>query len=154
MAFQNQAYIQQALGKPGTISRLNPLTTIPMVAEGDDVVAGGFCFAGTDPETQVVGVDADATSVEGFVVFERYQASLNSIASGMGVNEGEEVAVAKKGYCYCVSTTAAVKGQKVWVNPTTGAISTATAQPEDTIDTGWLVETGAVAGQACEIYSI
>ena len=39
---QSQVYINQALGQPGTISRLNPIDKIPVVAEGDAVVAGGF----------------------------------------------------------------------------------------------------------------
>lgn len=95
MALQSQAYIQQALGKAGTISRLNPIVKLPMVAEGDSVKAGGFCFAGTDPEVQVIGLDGNATKVAGFVVFERYQAPLNGV-DGMDINEGEEVAVVEK----------------------------------------------------------
>lgn len=183
MALQSQAYIQQALGKAGTISRLNPIVKLPMVAEGDSVKAGGFCFAGTDPEVQVIGLDGNATKVAGFVVFERYQAPLNGV-DGMDINEGEEVAVVEKGYCYAISTTTATKGQSVIVNPTTGVIKTATltytkaldpqtatvsgssadlsgitvvesSDIEDGfIDTGWVVVTGASADQVCEIARI
>lgn len=148
--FQSNVYTQQALGKAGTVSRLNPLTTLPMVAEGNNVIAGGFCFAGTNPELQVKGIDADAVAVEGFVVFERMQPALNGV-TGTIINEGEEVAVVKKGFVYAVSTTEAVKNQKVLVDPATGTITTATAVSGGLLDTGFVVVTGAVANQVCEI---
>lgn len=151
MSFQSQVYIEQPLGQPGTISRDNPITKLPMIAEGTDVVAGGFAFAGTDAELQIVGLDADATAVEGFVVMERYQAPLGGIGNNLKINEGEEVAVVKKGYCYAISTTAATKGQKVLVAPATGVISTGSSAGEGQIDTGWVVVTGASANGVCEI---
>lgn len=154
MSFQSSVNIEQALGQPGTVSRLNPMTKLPMLAEGDAVKAGGFCFAGTNPELQVVGTDADATAVEGFVVFERYQAGLDGFGASLAINEGEEVAVVKKGFCYAISTTAATKGQKVLVNPSTGAIATGSSAGEGQIDTGWVVTTGASANQVCEISNI
>ena len=74
MAFQNQVYINQALGKPGTIARLNPIDKIPVVAEGANVTAGGFVFEGTDPEVQVIGCSTataskNAADVAGVFVF-------------------------------------------------------------------------------------
>ena len=96
MAFQSQVYVEQALGKAGTISRLNPITKEPMIAEGSAVVAGGFVFAGTNPELQVVGASSatsSAKAVEGLAVMERYQLNRNGFASSMVVNEGEEIAV-------------------------------------------------------------
>ena len=87
MAFQSQVYIEQALGQPGTISRDNPVTKLPMIAEGADVVAGGFAFAGTNAELQIVGKDADATTVEGFVVMERYQAPFTGIGNNLKVTK-------------------------------------------------------------------
>ena len=42
MPFQSTVYSTQAVGKPGTIARQNPLTRIPMIAEGTAVFAGGF----------------------------------------------------------------------------------------------------------------
>ena len=86
MAFQNSIYTTQGLGKPGTIARLNPLEAIPVVAEGDNVFAGGFVFVGTDPETQVIGPSADtaaktADDVAGVAVFEKYQIGLTFDAS-------------------------------------------------------------------------
>ena len=154
MSFQSSVNIEQALGQPGTVSRLNPMTKLPMLAEGNAVKAGGFCYAGTNPELQVKGVNASATAVEGFVVFERYQAALGGFGDNLNINEGEEVAVVKKGFCYAISTTQAVKGQKVLVNPTTGVIATGASAGEGQIDTGWEVVTGAAANQVCEIANI
>ncbi|MBQ6349818.1 MAG: hypothetical protein IJI42_02675 [Methanobrevibacter sp.] len=157
MAFQSQVYIEQALGQPGTISRDNPVTKLPMIAEGADVVAGGFAFAGTNAELQIVGKDADATTVEGFVVMERYQAPFTGIGNNLKVNEGEEVAIVKRGYCYAISSTAAVKGMGVFVDPATGVISTGNAdssEVEGLVDTGWKVVTGASANDVCEIACI
>lgn len=153
MTFQSKVNIDLALGKAGTISRDNPVTKLPMLAEGNQVTAGGFCFAGTDAETHVVGVKEGATEVAGFVVFERYQAPLQGIVDAMDINEGDEVAVVLKGFCFAKSTTAAVKGQKVLVDPATGAITTADAVEDDAaeLDTGWVVITGAAAGDVCEI---
>lgn len=154
MGFQSQVYTQQALGKPGTISRLNPVTKLPMIAEGNAVRAGGFCFAGTNKEVQVKGSDAAATEVAGLVVFDRYQAPIAEL-NGTLVNEGAEVAVVLRGFCYVVSTTEATKGQKVLVDKKTGAISTSSENAAgDNIDTGWVVATGGAANQTCEICRI
>lgn len=154
MAFQSNIYIEQALGKPGTISRLNPLDRVPRVAEAN-VVAGGFLFAGTDPELQVIGASADTASktaadIVGIAVFEKMQWNASG-APTLEINDGEELALVRSGYVYVISTTAATHGQKVLLNPTTGAISTGAAAGEDTIDTGWVVETGGAANQVCEI---
>ena len=138
MSFQSQVYIEQPLGQPGTISRDNPIVKLPMIAEGSDLVAGGFAFAGTDAESQVKGISSGAKAVEGFVVMERYQAPFGGIGNNLKINEGEEVAIVKKGYCYAISTTSATKGMHVLVNPATGAISTANV----TVTAG----TGALSG--------
>ena len=156
MALQSQVYIEQALGKEGTISRLNPIVKEPMVAEGSEVYAGAFVFAGTNPELQVVGASANtasATSVEGFAVMERYQLNRTGTSSLL-VNEGEEIAVVKKGYCYAYATALATRGDKVFVNTTTGAIATGANAGTGEIDTGWVVVTGAAANHVCEIACI
>ena len=171
---QNQVYINQALGQPGTIARLNPCDKIPVVAEGSAVVAGGFVFEGTDPETQVIGCSSataskTAADVAGVAVLEGFQLALGNV-TGMAINEGHELAKVRKGYVYVVSNTAATHGQNVIVNPSTGVIETqnitytqsVSASTVTTtsdikagfIDTGWLVETGGDAGAVCEIYKI
>lgn len=153
MAFQSQVYIQQALGKAGTISRDNPVTKLPMIAEGNEVRAGGFCFAGTNKEVQVKGVDANAKEVAGLVVFERYQAPMTEL-NGTLINEGSEVAVVLRGFAYVISTTEATKGQKVLVDKTNGTITTGDNAEGNNLDTGWVVVSGAVANQVCEIARI
>lgn len=159
--FQNQVYIDQALGKPGTIARLNPIDKIPVVVEGAAVKAGGFVFEGTDPEIQVIGPSADTASktaadVAGVFVFEKYQMLLAAVAdmNSLAVNPGEQGAKVRKGYVYVTPSTASVHGQAVFVNPSTGDIQTAASAPEGLIATGWTVETGNAAGQPCEIYKI
>ena len=160
---QSQVYINQALGQPGTISRLNPIDKIPVVAEGSAVVAGGFigCSASTASKT--------ADDIAGVAVLEGFQLALGNV-TGMTINEGHELAKVRKGYVYVVSNTASTHGQNVIVNPSTGVIETQNITYTTTvsgsslettsdiksgfIDTGWLVETGGAAGQVCEIYKI
>lgn len=164
MPFQSTVYSTQAVGKPGTIARQNPLTRIPMIAEGTAVFAGGFVFEGTNPELQIIGPSADTASkttadIAGVCVFEKCQMALRGGDNGDGlatlnVNPGEECATVKRGYVYVLSATASVHGQSVYVNTTTGEIQTGTSAPENFIDTGWKVQTGNAAGQTCEIYNI
>lgn len=154
MAFQSSANIDLALGKPGTISRDNPIVKLPYVAEGSDVKAGAFVFAGTDAEKQVIGLDANATAVAGLAIMERYQAPMAGMNNSLVINEGEEVAVVKKGFAYIVSTTAANHADKVLVNATTGVITTAANTSAGVIDTGWSVVTSAAANHVCEIACI
>ncbi|MBQ2016955.1 MAG: hypothetical protein II208_00305 [Alphaproteobacteria bacterium] len=154
MAFQSTIYSTQALGKPGTVARLNPLDKVPVVAEAN-VVAGGFLFAGTNPETQVIGPSEatelkTAADIVGVAVFEKMQWNASGQPT-LNINNGEELAKVRSGYVYVLSSTESVHGQKVFVNPGTGAISTAASAPSGTIDTGWVVETGNAAGQVCEI---
>lgn len=154
MAFQSTIYSTQALGKPGTVARLNPLDKVPVVAEAN-VVAGGFLFAGTNPELQVIGPSEatdlkTAADIVGVAVFEKMQWNASGQPT-LNINNGEELAKVRSGYVYVLSSTESVHGQKVFVNPGTGVISTAASAPEGTIDTGWVVETGNAAGQVCEI---
>lgn len=152
MGFQQQAYTEQALMREGIVSRLNPLTTLPMVAEGKDVKVGKFGFTGTISGQQVIGFDEDATSVEGVVVFGGLQLGA-SIGNTLDVNEGQEVAIVTKGFVSVRPTTASVRKQSVFVNPADGEIRTGTkgATITDFFETEWVVETGASANQVCEI---
>ena len=155
MAFQSTIYSSQALGKPGTIARLNPIDKVPRVAESD-VVAGKFVFEGTDPEKQVVGASAstsEATAVAGIAVFEKMQWNATG-APTLNINDGEELALVRSGYVYVKSTTASTYGQVVGMDPATGDIKTANdaaSLASGYIDTGWVVETGNAAGEVCEI---
>lgn len=155
MAFQSTIYSSQALGKPGTIARLENLNKVPRVAE-KDVVAGQFVFDGTNPETQVVGASSDTaalTAVVGIAVFEKMQWNASG-APTLNINDGEELALVRSGYVYVKSTTASTYGQVVGMDPATGDIKTANdaaSLASGYIDTGWVVETGNAAGEVCEI---
>lgn len=150
---QSQAYITPALGKAGTISRLNPVPQhLPFVAEGDGVVAGKFVFAGTNPETQVVGLGAADEVPAGLAIFEKYQPNLGE--NGLTINEGEQLAVLLRGCAYIIATAAATKGMKVGVTPTTGAIEIADTLSTGVVDTGWVVETGGASGAVIEIKNV
>ena len=155
MAFQSTIYSSQALGKPGTIARLENLNKVPRVAE-KNVVAGQFVFDGTNPELQVVGASSDTaalTAVVGIAVFEKMQWNASG-APTLNINDGEELALVRSGYVYVKSTTASTYGQVVGMDPATGDIKTAAsagALAAGYIDTGWVVETGNAAGEVCEI---
>lgn len=150
---QSQAYITPALGKAGTISRLNPVPQhLPFVAEGDGVVAGKFVFASKKNETQVVGLSQVAEVPVGLAIFEKYQPNLGE--NGLAINEGEQLAVLLRGCAYIIATAAATKGMKVGVVPTTGEIRIAAALDGDVIDTGWVVETGGASGAVIEIKNV
>ncbi|MDR0571550.1 MAG: hypothetical protein LBG48_01725 [Rickettsiales bacterium] len=174
MNLQNQVYIGQGLGKPGTIARLNPLTKLSLTVEGAGLRAGGFCKRGTDPETQVKSLESGDTAdkIAGAVVFESLQPNFSGVVNDTLINEGEAVTVVLKGYVYVVPSTASVNGQNVIVNPTTGEIRTMVVVYTSTantstgaittnsnitsgfIDTFFKVETGSAAGEPCEIYKL
>ncbi len=150
---QTKVNIEQALGKVGTISRQNPITSVPRIVEDDNVYAGKFVFEGTNKETQVKGVLAGATSVEGLAVF-GYQMG-QTLSNNLKINIGEEIRVVKKGYVFITSTTNANYKDKVWVKVEDGTIKTSSQETEEGfIDTGWRVETSAPANQVCEISNI
>lgn len=154
MAFQNKVYVKQGLGKVGTISRMNPIPQhLPFFAEGSDVKAGGFAFAGT-ATNQVVGKKSDATEVVGLVVMEKMQPSVSTYEDSLVVNAGEEVGVLLSGCAYIMADAAATAGYGVYVTPSTGAITFATSTPSGDIDTGFVVKTAAAAGQPCEIIKL
>lgn len=120
MGFQKQAYVSQAVGKPGQKSRNLPDHHLPKIAEGAFLKEGAFAFAGTRTE-QVKGTAAAGTVPIGFAAMQRYQANLTG-GNTMTINEGEEIAIYPDGYFFAQTGTAA-KGDKVLVDPLTGALS-------------------------------
>ena len=58
---QNKINNEQAKFIEGQITNEVEITPIPAVAEDDNVRAGKFIFKGTDPETQAIGVNEQAT---------------------------------------------------------------------------------------------
>lgn len=149
MGFQKKAYVSQAIGKPGQKSRDLPVHHLPKIVEGNSLKEGAFAFAGTSPD-QVKGTALAGTAPIGFAAIQRYQANLTG-GNTMTINEGEEVAVYLDGYFFAQTGTAA-KGDKVLVNPLTGAISAAASVSEGLTDTGWVVETASDVNGIAEIH--
>lgn len=120
---QEKAYITQAMGKIGMISRQNPTPqTHPVFVEGNDVVAGRFVFAGTQGN-QVVGTALAGTTPNGVAVFENLQLALNHL-NGTELNEGEVIAELLTGCCYIPNDGITPSfGDHVLIDPTTGAIN-------------------------------
>lgn len=120
MAFQQNVYVSQAAGKPGQKARNLPCNYEPFIVEGHDLKDGAFAFAGTT-SAQIKGTASAGTAPLGLASFERYQANLTG-DNTMTINEGEECAVNYDGYFFA-KTGEAAKGDKVLVDPLTGAIS-------------------------------
>lgn len=150
MAFQSNVYVEQGLGRPGTISRMNPFPNhLPYIAEGNNVYAGNFAFEGT-ASGQIVGTKAGATSALGVVIFSRMQSAVTS-GDSLQIREGEEVAVLLSGCAYITAVGAANKDDHVCVNPATGEITFAavTTTPGTGALSGSIdVTQGTVSGDA------
>lgn len=122
MTFQNVVNKELAKYLPGQITRENPVTIEGYFAEGDDVKAGGFLFAGTNAETQVKGLDALATAIVGVAKRTPYQSNFTGSPTDF-YNEGAEITAVLKGYVAIVINSGATKGQNVFVDPDTGLIN-------------------------------
>lgn len=122
MTFQNVVNKELAKYLPGQITRENPIVIEGYFAEGDDVKAGGFLFAGTNAETQVKGSDASATAVVGVAKRTPYQSNFTGSPSDF-YNEGAEITAVLKGYVAVAINSGATKGQNVFVDPDTGLIN-------------------------------
>lgn len=122
MTFQNVVNKELAKYLPGQITRENPIVIEGYFAEGDYVKAGGFLFAGTNVETQVKGLDENATAIVGVAKRTPYQTNFTGSPSDF-YNEGAEITAVLKGYIAVVINSGATKGQNVFVDPDTGLIN-------------------------------
>ena len=150
MALQKQVNTTLAVGVAGDLVNVTDkvYTAVNPVAE-TEVIAGNFCFAGTDPMRQAKKA---GSAVLGFV--QRVYQYLNEVlttGATMAIPAGSNLSVVKKGYCYAVSTTVATAGQKVLASTTDGSISTGSAAGEGTVDTGWSVIEGGAIGDVIVI---
>ena len=120
MALQRQAYLVPALGKQGYESRQDPICQgSPYIAEGEDIVAGGFVFQGTN-ENQAKGIATANTEPLGVAVYQQYQIGF---APATKINNGEVIKVDYRGCVFCKPLINVAKvGQKVLIDPTTGAL--------------------------------
>ena len=120
---QERAYLTQALGKVGMVSRQNPIPqSLPAIVEGNNVFAGNFVFAGTN-SNQVKGTATAGTTPEGVAIFNGLQVSLTA-GNTLKINEGETIQKLISGCCYIPNNGLAPNYlDYVLVDPTTGKVN-------------------------------
>lgn len=119
-----------------------------LIAE-TEITVGNFCFFGTDPETQAKNTGT-ATTLVGLV--ERVINYSNYVVTSEGtltLPVGSALTVAVRGDYYVTSSTVATQGQKVFVNTSTGAVSTGATggTVAGSVETDWVVTLGGAIGE-------
>lgn len=152
MGLQKQVNLYRAAGVQGDKATPNQSIYFPkqMVAEGD-VTVGTFVFYGTDASKQASNTKTGATAADlvGFVERVINYANYDVTSEGtLIVPNKSTLTIAMCGDYWATATTAATPRQKVFVNPTTGAISTAAAggTVSGAVETPWTVIQGGEAG--------
>lgn len=152
MGLQKQVNLYRAPGVQGDKATPNQSIYFPkqMVAEGN-VTVGTFVFYGTDASKQASNTKTGGTVADliGFVERVINYANYGVASEGtLIVPNKSTLTIAMCGDYWAVATTAATPRQKVFVNPTTGVISTAATSGtvEGAIETPWSVIQGGDAG--------
>lgn len=152
MGLQKQVNLYRAAGVQGDKATPNQSIYFPkqMVAEGD-VTVGTFVFYGTDASKQASNSKTGGTVADIIGVVERVINYANYDVASEGtliVPNKSTLTIAMCGDYWATATTAATPRQKVFVNPTTGAISTAAAggPVKGAVETPWTVIQGGEAG--------
>lgn len=152
MGLQKQVNLYRAAGVQGDKATPNQSIYFPkqMVAEGN-VTVGTFVFYGTDASKQASNTKANATAADlvGFVERVINYANYGVTSEGtLIVPSKSTLTIAIRGDYWATATTNATSRQKVFVNPTTGAISTASAGKTvpSAVETPWTVIQGGNAG--------
>lgn len=142
--FQTVVNVYPARGIPGAYASVNPIvsTALGRIA-GENIPVGGFCWDDTSNDGQVKKTGTGKPL--GFVVLERNYPIVSLSAAQNYVPQGFNVPVAVEGDFYVAVTAAVTKGQKVFVNNTTGAISGAAAggTVSGATETDWFFATTA-----------
>lgn len=142
--FQTVVNVYPARGIPGAYASVNPIvsTALGRIA-GEDIPVGGFCWDDTANEGQVKKTGTGKPL--GFVVLERNYPIVSLSAAQNYVPQGFNVPVQVQGDFYVKVPAAVTKGQKVFVNNTTGAISggTAGSTVASSTETDWFFATAA-----------
>lgn len=142
--FQTVVNVYPARGIPGAYASVNPIvsTALGRIA-GEDIPVGGFCWDDTSNEGQVKKTGTGKPL--GFVVLERSYPIVELEAAQAYVPTGFNVPVQVQGDFYVAVTAAVTKGQKVFVNNTTGAIAGGTAggTVAGSVETDWFFATTA-----------
>lgn len=152
MGLQKQVNLYRAAGVQGDKATPNQSIYFPkqMVAEGD-VTVGTFVFYGTDASKRATNTKASATAADlvGFVERVINYANYDVTSEGtLIVPAKSTLTIAMCGDYWATATTVATPRQKVFVNPNTGAISTAEAGKtvSGAVETPWVVIQGGKAG--------
>ncbi|MDL2315502.1 hypothetical protein LJC59_00265 [Desulfovibrio sp. OttesenSCG-928-A18] len=149
MSLQSQVYTSIAIGAPGAKADLNVFDYYPQsLAAEEDVAAGTFVWAGSDPE-RLAGYGGSGEPL-GFV--ERNIVYPNYDVDGEGtmiIHEGETLTIATCGCFYAVADTDAAVGQAVFAFTANGSITVNDpgATVADAVETGWKVITAGEAGE-------
>ena len=152
--FQTVVNVYPARGIPGAYASVNPIvsTALGRIA-GEDIPVGGFCWDDTSNEGQVKKTGTGKPL--GFVVLERNYPIVSLSAAQNYVPKGFNVPVQVEGDFYVAVSAAVTKGQKVFVNNTTGVITGAAAgsQQSGATETDWFFATTAAKDEIAIISS-
>lgn len=149
--FQKTVALYPGIGVPGAFASINPIVSAPMgYIAGANVPIGGFCWEDPDNEGQVL--PSGSGMPLGFVCREQVYPYFGADAIDY-VPKGENVSVQLEGDFYVKTAGAVTKGQKVFANLTTGALSGASAGAtvSGSIETNWYFVTSAGAGGTSKI---
>lgn len=142
--FQKVVNLYPAKGIPGAYASTNPIVSTPTgYIAGGNVNIGAFCWEDSSNAGQVKSTGTGKPL--GFVVLERNYPIVSLSAAQNYVPQGFNVPVAVEGDFYVKVPAAVTKGQKVFVNNTTGAIAGGTAggTVASSVETDWFFATTA-----------
>lgn len=143
--FQKSVNLYNARGVPGAFASINPVVSTPLgyIAGEGGVTIGVFCWE--DPENDGVVLSTGTGKPLGFVVRDIIYPIYDLGGAQNIAPEGFNVNVHVSGDFYVQVPAAVTKGQKVFVNPTTGALSGGTAggTVASSVETDWFFATDA-----------
>lgn len=149
--FQNSVPLYPAIGVPGAHASINPLESTPLgYTAAATVTIGGFVWEyGTDKQVKSTGSGAPL----GFAVREITNVLNPGTPFANTVPTGFPVSVAVEGDFYVSVASSVTKGQKVFANTTTGAVSGASAGATvaGSVETNWAFATSAGSGEIAVI---
>lgn len=145
--FQAKVNTYPAVGVPGAFASVNPIvsTSLGRIA-GADVPIGGFCW--DDPSNEGEVLPSGTGKPLGFVCRDVIYPIASFDPAQNFVPEGCTPCIMVEGDFYVQPEAAVTKGQKVFANLTTGAVSggAAGATVSGSVETDWAFATGAEAG--------
>ena len=155
MAFQKTLNRDLPVGVEGDFASTNPYHSV-LAGEGalkageNGVTIGKFAWV--DPATGLVSNAQVANGVLGFVRRDNTALITQYLAeSTLLIPAGFGVTLYDKGDFWARFAGGATIGQKVFASITDGSVSAAATAPADTVDTGFVVASTAVAGALAKI---